>query len=179
MHSIRPSASIPTCTSSGRSHDATCAAHDCRHVHHPRAFSGRKADVLGMFTTGGAAAAVGDYDNDGFDDLFVTDSAAGQRSRLYHNDGGMHFTDVTDHAGLGDGGNTSTAIVADALWFDYDNDGWRDLLVVRFGTPILYHNDGNGHFTDVTARSHLNTFANTIAAIAFDYDNDGRLDLLF
>jgi ASPIC/UnbV protein/VCBS repeat protein len=149
-----------------------------RHVHHTRAFSGPHADVLGIFTSGGAAVAVADYDGDGLDDLFVTDSAVNGRGRLYHNDGGMHFTDVTDRAGLADA-NTPNAIVADALWFDYDNDGWRDLLIVRFGTPILYHNDGGGHFTDVTARSGLTKFANTIAAIAFDYDKDGRLDLLF
>ena len=148
-----------------------------RHLHHTRAFSGPYAETLSMFTTGGAAAAVGDYDNDGYDDLFVTDSGADQRSHLYHNDRGLAFTDVTERAGVG-GGNTPSAIVSDALWFDEDNDGWRDLLVLRFGTPILYHNDGNGHFTDITARSRLTTFANTIAAIAFDYDRDGRLDLL-
>jgi len=69
--------------------------------------------------------------------------------------------------------------VADGVWFDYDNDGWRDLVVIRFGTPILYHNEKNGTFKDVSAASGLDAFANTIAAMAFDYDNDGRLDLLF
>jgi tetratricopeptide (TPR) repeat protein len=145
--------------------------------HHTRVFNGPHRDVLGMFTYGGASVAVGDYDNDGFDDLFVTDSAEGSLSHLYHNDGGLHFTDVTAEAGVG-GGNLPQAIVSDALWLDYDNDGWRDLLVLRFGTPILYHNEGNGRFRDVTAQSGLTTFTNAIAAIAFDYDNDGRLDLL-
>jgi hypothetical protein len=154
------------------------AAAGVRHVHHTRAFTGKHADVLQMFTNGGASAAAADYDNDGLDDLFVTDSALGARSRLYHNDGGMKFSDVTERAGLG-AGNTPGAIVSDALWFDYDNDGWRDLLLVRFSTPLLFHNDGNGHFTDVTAQSGLSKFGNTIAAIAFDYDNDSRLDLLF
>jgi ASPIC and UnbV/FG-GAP-like repeat len=146
--------------------------------HHTRVFKGAHADVLRMFTSGGAAVAVGDYDNDGFDDLFVTDSAEGATSRLFHNNGNLTFTDVTAKAGVG-GGNDARSIVADALWFDYDNDGWRDLLVVRFGTPILYHNDHNGTFSNVTARSGLTKFANTIAAVAFDFDNDGRLDLLF
>jgi hypothetical protein len=145
--------------------------------HHTRTFRGPAADVLGMFTAGGAAAAVADYDNDGFDDLFVTDSEEGSRCHLFHNDGGLRFTDVTDRAGVG-GGNDAKSIVADAVWFDYDNDGVRDLLVVRFGTPLLYHNDGNGRFTDVSSRSGMTTFANSIAAIAFDYDGDGRLDLL-
>jgi hypothetical protein len=146
--------------------------------HHTRRFNGQSADVLRMFTSGGASAAVGDFDNDGFDDLFVTDSAEGTTSRLYHNNGNMTFTDVTAKAGVG-GGNDPLSIVSDAIWLDYDNDGWRDLLVIRFGTPLLYHNEHNGTFKDVTAQSGLTKFGNTIAAIAFDYDNDGRLDLLF
>jgi hypothetical protein len=146
--------------------------------HHTRVFKGRSADVLRMFTSGGASVAVGDFDNDGFDDLFVTDSAEATTSRLYHNNGDMTFTDVTAKAGVG-GGNDPLSIVADALWLDYDNDGWRDLLVIRFGTPLLYHNEHNGTFKDVTAQSGLTRFGNTIAAIAFDYDNDGRLDLMF
>ena len=153
------------------------AAAGVRTLHQTRVFRGPYAEVLGMFTAGGAAVAVADYDNDGRDDLFVTSSAEGARSRLFHNDGGLRFSDVTDRAGIG-GGNDPQSIVADALWFDYDNDGWRDLLIVRFGTPILYRNGGDGRFTDVTAGSGLTAFANSIAAIAFDYDNDGRLDVL-
>jgi enediyne biosynthesis protein E4 len=149
-----------------------------RRPHQTRVFKGPKADVLRMFTSGGAAVAAGDFDNDGFDDLFVTDSGEGRRSYLYRNNGDMTFTDVTARAGVG-GGNDPLSIVADALWFDYDNDGLRDLLVVRFGTPLLYRNQGDGTFKDVSATSGLDVFGNTIAAIAFDYDNDGRLDLLF
>jgi hypothetical protein len=148
-----------------------------RHLHHTRRFQGKTAQVLQMFTSGGAAAAVGDYDNDGYDDLFVTDSDTGRANRLYHNNGNLTFTDVTERAGVA-GGNDRLNIVSDALWFDYDNDGWRDLLVVRFGTPLLYHNERNGTFQDVTARAGLHTFANSISAIAFDYDNDGYLDVL-
>ena len=146
--------------------------------HHTRDFKGKSADVLKMFTSGGAAVAVGDFDNDGYDDLFVTDSADGTKSHLYRNNGNLTFTDVTEKAGVG-GGNDPMSIVADAIWLDYDNDGWRDLLVARFGTPLLYHNEKNGTFKNVSAQSGLNKFGNTIAAIAFDYDNDGKLDLMF
>lgn len=146
--------------------------------HHTRMFKGTSADVLRMFTSGGASAAVGDFDNDGLDDLFVTDSAEGTTSRLYRNTGQMTFADVTAKAGVG-GGNDARSIVADALWLDYDNDGWRDLLVARFGTPLLYHNNRNGTFTDVSRASGLTKFGNTIAVVAFDYDNDGQLDLMF
>ena len=148
-----------------------------QHVHHTRKFQGTHAEVLQMFTSGGAAVAVGDYDNDGFEDLFLTDSDAGRPNRLFHNNGNLTFTDVTERAGVA-GGNDAHSIVSDALWFDYDNDGWRDLLVLRFGTPLLYHNQRNGTFKDVTPHAGFNKFGNSIAVIAFDYDNDGYLDLL-
>ena len=146
--------------------------------HHTRKFPGKTGDVLHMFTSGGAAVAVADYDGDGFEDIFVTDSDAGKPNHLFHNNGDMTFTDVAVKAGV-TGGNDPLSIVADALWFDYDNDGKPDLLVARFGTPILYHNEGNGRFKDVSASSGLKKFGNTIAVIAFDYNNDGYLDLLF
>ncbi len=158
------------------------AAANARLVHHTRRFAGQYADVLGMFTSGGAAVAVGDYDNDGREDLFVTDSALQGKCHLLHNDGAdrsgrVTFTDVASAAGVA-GGNDALSIVTDALWFDADNDGLEDLLVVRFGAPILYRNLGNGRFRDISAVSGLTRFGNSIAAIAFDYDNDGRLDIL-
>jgi len=146
--------------------------------HRTRRYKGPHADVLRMFTSGGAAAAVGDYDGDGFEDIFVTDSDAGRPNHLYHNNGNLTFTDVAEQAGVA-GGNDPLSIVADAIFFDYDNDGRQDLLVARFGTPILYHNEGNGKFRDVSATSGFNKFGNTIAVIAFDYDNDGLLDVMF
>ena len=146
--------------------------------HHTRTYSGKNGDVLRMFTSGGAAVAVGDYDNDGYDDLFMTDSEVGKPNHLFHNNGDLTFTDVAEQAGVA-GGNDPSSIVSDAIWFDYDNDGLPDLLVARFGTPILYHNEGHGKFKDVTAGSGLTKFGNTIAVIAFDFDNDGYLDLLF
>ncbi|MEQ1886247.1 MAG: CRTAC1 family protein [Bryobacteraceae bacterium] len=146
--------------------------------HHTRIFSGPHADVLRMFTSGGASAAAGDFDGDGLDDLFITDSDNGKPNRLFRNNGNATFTDVTDKAGVA-GGNEPNTIVADALWFDYDNDGKQDLLVARFGTPLLYHNEGAGKFKDVSKATGINRFGNTIAAVAFDYDNDGWLDVMF
>src|SRR5882672_5633738 len=87
-----------------------------RTTHHTRHYNGPHADVLRMFTSGGAAAAAGDYDNDGLDDVFVTDSDRGKPNHLYHNKGNMVFEDVAEKAGVA-GGNDEKSIVADALWF--------------------------------------------------------------
>jgi hypothetical protein len=130
-----------------------------------------------MFTSGGAAAAVADYDNDGNLDIFVVDSGEGQPHRLFRNMGNGTFDEVARQAGVS-GGNTPNAICSDALWFDYDNDGFEDLLVARFGTSLLYRNRGNGTFQDVSAGSGLSEFGNAIAAVAFDYDADGWLDVM-
>ena len=148
-----------------------------RTLHHTRKFAGPYADALEMFTSGGAAAAVADYDNDGDLDIFVTDSGEGQPHRLFRNKGDGTFDDVAHQAGVS-GGNTPDAICSDALWFDFDNDGFEDLLVARFGTSLLYRNLGNGKFRNVSAASGLSEFGNTIAAVAFDYDGDGWLDVM-
>jgi hypothetical protein len=116
------------------------AAAGARFVHSARSFGDRyKAQVLEMFTDGGAAVAVGDFDGDGHDDLFLTDSGEGKLNRLLRNlygeTGELRFADVTEAAGVG-GGNDARSVVADALWLDFDDDGKLDLLVARFGTPL-------------------------------------------
>lgn len=154
-----------------------------RFVHSTRKFGDRhKAEVLQMFTDGGAAVAVGDYNADGYDDLFVVDSDEGKPHHLMRNNGDLTFTDVAKELGVS-GGNDPLAICADALWFDYNNDGYLDLLIGRFGTPILYRNNGPGEtgaysFSNVSESSGLTQFGNTIAVIAFDADRDGWLDLM-
>ncbi len=160
-----------------------------------------KAGLRGIGYSMGVAA--GDYDNDGFVDLYVTGV---NRNQLFHNDGDGTFTDVTEKAGVGGfvpklGKAWSVA----AGWFDYNNDGLLDLFVVNYlnytiktatpcvqqglpaycspvdflGTPnILYRNNGDGTFTDVSEQSHISQYVGKGMGLAFaDYDNDGFTDI--
>jgi hypothetical protein len=149
----------------------------------------------------GMGVGVGDYDNDGYDDIFVT--ALGQ-SRLFHNNGNGTFTDVTQKAGLAGPHELSTG----AAWVDYDKDGRLDLMVGNYvqwsaetdlyctldgksksyctpesykGTAArLWHNRGDGTFEDVTQKAGLgDATSKTMGIAVLDYDNDGWPDLLF
>jgi hypothetical protein len=159
------------------------------------------AGLKGKCYSMGAAAA--DYDNDGYTDLYV---AGYNCNQLFHNNGDGTFTDVTDKAGVGGiipklGKAWSVA----AGWFDYNNDGLLDLFVVNYlnydiksahlcvqeglpaycppfdflGTPnILYRNNGDGTFTDVSQQSHISDFVGKGMGLSFaDYDGDGFTDI--
>ncbi len=146
--------------------------------HHPRQFSNPYAAIMQGYARLGSAVAVADYDGDGFEDIFVTDSCSDCKNHLYHNNGDFTFTDVAEQAGVAQGNDDENASTA-ALWFDFNNDGRPDLLVVRFGYSVLYENLGDGKFRDVTKAAGLQHYMNAIKAIAFDYDNDGYPDLFF
>lgn len=147
----------------------------------------------------GMGAAVGDYDGDGFSDLYVTQYG---RSILYHNNGDGTFTDVTEKAGVAAPGWSSSAV-----WFDYDNDGRLDLFVCRFvdfdrsknlycgnhalgkhyycipsvypaTSSWLFRNNGDGTFTDVTDLSGIGKVRGKAwGVVATDINNDGWMDL--
>jgi enediyne biosynthesis protein E4 len=146
----------------------------------------------------GMGVAAADYDNDGFQDLYVTGYP---RSTLFHNNGDGTFRDVTEKAGVLNAGKWGTS----AAWFDYDRDGLLDLFVcnyVRFSysdtkrcemaghpgycvqtayegdSPTLYHNNGNGTFTDVTVQAGLDKLAGrALGVVAVDINDDGWDDL--
>ena len=144
--------------------------------HTNRSFKNPYAHIMAGYTALGASAAVADYDGDGYDDVFVTDSMEGGKNHLYHNNGNLTFTDVAEKAGVANGNDDRNAS-SDSLWFDYNNDGRPDLLVVRFGQNQLFENLGGGKFREVTRQAGLIGYKNAITAIAFDYDRDGYVDL--
>jgi ASPIC and UnbV/FG-GAP-like repeat len=125
---------------------------------------------FGMIRYGPAGITAVDYDNDGWYDLFIPD---GVESKLFRNRRDGTFEDVTERAGLAGLDGVSVAVFG-----DYDNDGCKDLFVSRTFRPNqLFHNNGDGTFTDVTARSGIGEDSCTTAASWADYDNDGLLDL--
>jgi Tfp pilus assembly protein PilF len=122
---------------------------------------------------GGGSALLFDYDVDGDLDLF---EVSGNRQRLLRNESGK-FTDVTAQSGAL--AKAATAVGTAAVAGDYDNDELPDLFVLRQGASTLYHNDGKGSFSDVTAAAKIATSANVSSSSAFvDFDHDGDLDLL-
>ena len=149
-----------------------------RHQHTNRSFKNAYAHIMQGYASLGAAVAVADYNGDGFEDVFATDSQEHGKNLLYRNNGDLTFTEVGEAAGVA-AGNDATNASADALWFDYNNDRRLDLLVVRFGRNQLFKNRGDGTFTEVSAQAGLTQqYLNSIVAIAFDYDLDGDLDLV-
>jgi hypothetical protein len=121
--------------------------------------------------TVGSGGVFFDYDNDGFVDIFLVNSAG--PSALYRNQGNGKFTDVTRQAGVDGGGQFGMGAAAG----DYDGDGNRDLFVTSFGQTLLYRNNGDGTFADRTKEAGVLISGWTTHAVWFDYDNDGRLDL--
>lgn len=134
-----------------------------------------------MIETMAGGVAAFDYDGDGRSDIFFTNGAPIPElrksspeyfNRLYRNEGGLQFRDVTDAAGMAGEGYSMGAAAA-----DYDNDGRADLFVAGVNRNILYHNLGGGRFEDVTTHAGIKSGKWAVAAGWFDYDNDGRLDL--
>ncbi len=133
--------------------------------------------IMEQVASMGAAVSVVDFDQDGWDDIYVINSGEGKPNALYRNMHDGTFKDVAKEVGLADLNSVETGVSMGAVWGDYDNDGFEDVLIYKWGKPELFHNDGGKHFTRVSEQAGLPAWVNANTAIWFDYDNDGKLDL--
>jgi len=140
--------------------------------------SGASPDNIMMETFGSGVAWI-DYDNDGFQDLYFVNGAPGSANALYHNNRNGTFTDVTRQAGVGASGTGKTVYKTGVAVGDYDNDGYLDLYVTTYGPNILFKNNSDGTFSDVTAAAGVpggvNEWSTSTGFV--DFDRDGLLDL--
>ena len=133
--------------------------------------------IMPQVASMGAAVSVVDFDRDGWQDIYVTNSGEGSQNALYRNRHDGTFKDVAAEMHIADVNHLETGVSMGAVWADYDNDGFEDLLLYKWGKPELFHNDAGRGFSSVTERSGLPDWVNANTAIWFDYDRDGLVDI--
>ncbi len=146
-------------------------------VHQAPTLDAKLQGIMPQVASMGAAVSVVDFDRDGWPDIYVTNSGEGSLNHLYRNQHDGTFKDVAGELGIADVNKPGTGVSMGAVWGDYDNDGYEDLLLYKWGRPELYHNDGGHGFTRVTDEAGLPKWINANTAVWFDYDGDGLLDL--
>ena len=110
-------------------------------MHEAPTLDPKLAHIMPQVASMGAAVSVVDFDRDGLPDLYVTDSKEGSQNRLFRNRGDGTFEDVAERLGVADLNHAETGVSMGAVWGDYDNDGFDDLFLYRWGRPELFHND--------------------------------------
>lgn len=146
-------------------------------VHQAPTLDPKLAGIMPQVASMGASVSIVDFDRDGWADIYVTNSAEGSKNALYRNQHDGTFNDVAGELGVADVNQHGTGVSMCAVWGDYDNDGYEDLLLIKWGRPELFHNDSGHGFTRVTEQAGLPNWINANTAIWFDYDGDGLLDL--
>ena len=147
-------------------------------VHQGPAFDHKLDHIMPQVASMGAAVAVADFDRDGWPDFYVTNSADGSLNHLYRNQGDGTFKDVAAEMGVADVNRPGTGVSMGAVWGDYDNDGYEDLFLYKYGRPELFHNDRGHGFTPGQREGRPAAAGSTpTRAVWLDYDRDGRLDL--
>ena len=146
-------------------------------VHQAPTLDHKLDHIMPQVASMGAGASVVDFDRDGWQDIYLTNSGEGSKNCLYRNLGDGSFKDVAQELGIADVNQVGTGVSMGAVWGDYDNDGFEDLFLYKWGRPELFHNDGATHFTRATEQAGLPNWVNANTAIWFDYDGDGLLDL--
>jgi hypothetical protein len=146
-------------------------------VHQAPMLDSKLDGIMPEISSMGAAVSIVDYNRDGWPDIYVTNSAIGSKNHLYRNNHDGTFTDVADELGIADVNQPGTGVSMGAVWGDYDNDGYEDLFLIKWGRPELFHNDQGKHFTRVSDQAGLPPWINANTAAWLDYDHDGKLDL--
>lgn len=146
-------------------------------THHAPSLDPKLSHIMPQVASVGASVSVVDFNNDGWQDFYVTNSAFGKPNALYKNKGGDSFENVADSMGVANINTPETGVSMSSVWADYDNDGYEDLFVVKWGKPVLYHNNAGKDFTKVELGPEFPDWINSNTAVWFDYDQDGLLDL--
>ncbi|HEY0786495.1 MAG TPA: CRTAC1 family protein [Acidobacteriaceae bacterium] len=146
-------------------------------VHHAPTLDAKLGPIMPEVASMGASVSIVDFNRDGWPDIYVTDSAYGSANRLYQNMHDGTFKDVAPEMGIAEVNQSGTGVSMGAVWGDYDNDGYEDLFLIKWGRPELYHNDHGHGFTRVSEEAGLPPWINANTAVWLDYDGDGLLDL--
>jgi hypothetical protein len=146
-------------------------------VHQAPALDPKLDPIMPEVASMGASVSIVDFDRDGWPDIYVVNSAIGSKNALYRNMHDGTFKDMAGDLGIADVNQSGTGVSTGAVWGDYDNDGYEDLFLIKWGRPELYHNDQGHGFTRVTEQAGLPGWINANTAIWLDYDGDGLLDL--
>src|SRR5580698_9473593 len=146
-------------------------------VHQAPTLDAKLGPIMPEVASMGASVSIVDFDGDGWPDIYVTNSKEGSKNHLYRNMHDGTFKDVAEEMGVADVNKSGTGVSMGAVWGDYDNDGYEDLFLYKWGKPELFHNDHGHGFTRVSEQAGLPPWMNANTAIWFDYDGDGLLDL--
>src|SRR5687767_14278099 len=146
-------------------------------THQAPTFDAQLNHIMPQVAAMGAAVAVVDFDRDGWQDFYATNSAENSLNRLYRNNGNNTFTDVAQEIGLADVNQRDSGVSMGSVWGDFDNDGWEDVLLYKYGRPELFRNVDGKSFAAVGQRAGMPPWVNANSATWLDYDRDGLLDL--
>jgi hypothetical protein len=146
-------------------------------VHESPELDAQLSHIAPLIAAMNASVSVIDFDGDGYLDIYVVTSKIGGKNRLYRNKGDGTFEEVAEAMGVADLNQPGTGVCTGAIWADYDNDGYPDLLVYKWGKPELFHNEKGKGFKRVTEGSGLPAWVNANSACWLDYNRDGKPDL--
>jgi hypothetical protein len=146
-------------------------------IHQSPELDPRLNHILPQIASMGASISICDFDRDGWKDIYLTNSHLDSKNLLYHNQKDGTFIDIGSRVGLDDVNVTGTGVSMGSIWGDYDNDGFEDIFIYKWGKPVLFRNMNGDNFENVTEKAGFPGWINANTAIWIDYNNDGYLDL--